>query len=66
MVNGLAPNALTWVRFPEASMFFSRRRLFSLCYARCVCSLAPPGVRLCCVVRVCTLGVCPLARGECR
>ena len=47
-------------------MFSGRRRLFSLCCARCVCSLAWPSVPLCTVWRACTLGVCPYARVECR
>ena len=37
-----------------------------LCYTRCVCLLASPSVRSCCVLRACTLGVGPLARSACR
>ena len=47
-------------------MFSSPRRLFSLCCARYVCSLAWPNVPLCSAWRACTLGVCPYARVECR
>ena len=49
----------TWVRTPGLPFYVRGRQFVFGFYARCVCLLAPPSVRLCCAGRACTLGVCP-------
>ena len=55
----VAHSAETWVRTPVLVVSVRCRQFVFGFYGRYVCSLAAQSVRLCCVLRACTLGVYP-------